>query len=786
MTETTPRSRTQIEPPLAAVLDLARLTAALAGAGEVLPALVRAAVEQLGADAAAALQLEPGTAVVTAAVGEPLVGWSGEIEALDRSLGDKLHAACTTRYQDVHTLPLVSDTDLFGALVLFFERRDALDGAAMRIAGGLANLAAAALAKAARYDALERAVATRDEAQAELRATVESLHALIDTAGSAILFLSPEGRVLEFNRTAEHLSGYSRSEALGSDFIERFVAEGERERSHQQLEHVLGGARLQAYESDILTRDGQRSTLLWNADRLVDPKGVVRGVVAVGQDISERKVLEHELLQAQKMEAMGRLATGIAHDFNNVLMGITGCAEVVLGLLPLESEARSFVQEIKEAGLRGAGLTRQLKVFAKPRAHSLEVVDLNHIVHKSRQLLAQVLPKGVELLFAFDAPDATVVADRGQLEQSLLNLVINACDAMPQGGAVTVATTERSERGERWVALVVSDTGHGMDDEVKRRLFEPFFTTKAESGTGLGLSMVRAIVEQAGGKVEVESSPGAGSAFRLWLAHTDKPAAPLGIEMDEPARGSSEVVMVVEDDPSVRMSICRWLEDSGYRVFASERGDEAASRLARSRDRVDALVVDMRLPGLPGPEVVRAAREAKPELPVVYITAQSELHKDAGADPVLAKPFRRELLLAAIARALKKVSASSPQPRHRETTLLVVDDDQTARRALRMLLSDRYRVIDAGSGDEALERLEGATVDALITDIRLPGMPVMSLVEELRARFPELPVVCMSGHDSDDPAAARVLSMPRSTFVPKPIEIDALIATIDRALLDPA
>jgi signal transduction histidine kinase len=386
-------------------------------------------------------------------------------------------------------------------------------------------------------------------------------------------------------------------------------------------------------------------------------------------------VSEEQLRQAQKMEAIGRLAGGIAHDFNNLLMVISGYADVALSAKTEEERRRRSIQEILMASERAADLTRQLVAFSRKQVMQPKVLDLNTLVGRAESMLRRLMPDDVSIVVNAAMDLRSVRADPSQLEQVLLNLIVNARDAMPRGGCIAVETANLAlERplavaaaelpaGE-YVVLSVSDGGEGMLPDVLDHLFEPFFTTKETGqGAGLGLSMVYGIVRQSGGGVAVESKVGRGSTFRIYL-----PALPASVKQSEPTQPvplsnrGSERVMVVEDNDAVRVFIADALRDAGYEVTASETPGPALAALASWGEPFDLLLTDLVLPEMDGYELARRATVARQSLRVLYMTGYSDnpkLRRDAlctGVD-LLEKPFSAAALTAKVRELLDRPGA---------------------------------------------------------------------------------------------------------------------------------
>ncbi len=374
-------------------------------------------------------------------------------------------------------------------------------------------------------------------------------------------------------------------------------------------------------------------------------------------DITRRKELERQVLQAQKMDAVGRLAGGIAHDFNNLLTVINGYSDFLMGSVGPNDPRLGDVQQIKNAGLRAAGLTRQLLAFSRKQVMQPRRVEIDPLVQTFKQLLQRLLSEDIEFTSTLQAGDATVLADPGQLEQVIMNLVLNARDAMPNGGRLNIST---SSAPDGQVVIEVSDSGCGMDPEVQSHLFEPFFTTKEPGkGTGLGLSTAYGIIQQTGGTIQVISARGQGSTFRILLPRCTPSDEPVDAAPASEASSSQGTVLLAEDEDALRGLVRSILEARGYRVIEARNGAEALDRCVRERGTIDAVLTDVVMPGMTGIDFVERLRKLKPQIRVVYMSGHTD---HAGIVAILQsgalfvqKPFSAETLTSKLADALAAV-----------------------------------------------------------------------------------------------------------------------------------
>lgn len=388
----------------------------------------------------------------------------------------------------------------------------------------------------------------------------------------------------------------------------------------------------------------------------------------------DQKDLESRLRQAHKMEAIGRLAGGVAHDFNNLLTIIGGNSDLLLDRAGGDDFHRRCVEQIQKAGRRAVSMTRQLLAFSRMQVLQPQVLDLNSIIGDMGKMLPRLIGEHIEYVFAPDPKLSAVKADPGQIEQVLMNLAVNARDAMPNGGTLTVhaeniamseseATKRPPMTAGNYVRLSVTDTGHGMDEKTKAHIFEPFFTTKeVGKGTGLGLATVYGVVKQSGGFIWVESAPGRGATFEIYLPLASGPV----MRVDGEAKPSvsaqgHETVLVVEDEPDVRELACRFLRVKGYSVLEAKDGADAIEVAAAHKGTIHAVVTDMVMPRIGGADLIRALRNTRPEILVIFMTGYSEYLKGDLTDVfpgslILQKPFSPASLVGIVREALAKKS----------------------------------------------------------------------------------------------------------------------------------
>jgi nitrogen-specific signal transduction histidine kinase len=394
--------------------------------------------------------------------------------------------------------------------------------------------------------------------------------------------------------------------------------------------------------------------------------------VGLLEDVSGRRLLQEQLLQSQKMESIGRLAGGVAHDFNNLLTAIMGYTEMLRQDLPPDHPGQTFVDEVSKAGGRATALTTQLLAFARRQVIEPRVIDLNAVVSDTEKMLRRLVGEDIEIVTASEPDLGAVEADPSQVHQILVNLAVNARDAMPSGGTLIIETANalldelyaRSHlevRPGRYVLLSITDTGVGMPPEVQSHLFEPFFTTKElGKGTGLGLATCHGIVKQAGGHITVTSAPGHGTTFRIFLPRVERASADaVPAVLKPPLRGGHETVLVAEDESAVRGLASLTLRAHGYTVLEASTGTEALALVERGTRVIDLLVSDVVMPGLNGRDLAERFRVLRPGIPVLFISGHAETtiaHQgilDAGVE-FLAKPFTPDRLARRVREILDR------------------------------------------------------------------------------------------------------------------------------------
>jgi len=494
-----------------------------------------------------------------------------------------------------------------------------------------------------------------------------------DAAPSGIVHAGLDGRWLRVNQRLCELLGYSREQLQTSivhDLLQLEESSGEADSIRQMATGTLD--RYLIDEKRYRRRDGSPVWARVNVSAHRDATGRAQYFISVIEDITERRMLEAQVQQATKMDAIGQLASGVAHDFNNLLTVILGFAELMTADVALAAQHAKDLGEIVKAAQRATVLTKQLLAVSRQQALNTAPLDVNGLITEMTGMLGRLIGAHIEIALVLASDLPLVLADRGQLEQVVMNLVVNARDAMPGGGSVTIETAdielesssfheETINRGH-YLMVAVTDTGTGMSKETQRHLFEPFFTTKESGkGTGLGLSMTYGIVKQSKGYIWVYSEAGRGTTFKVYLPIPKQEVSlqPANAAVTAPVKTASETVLLVEDEAGVRQFSKRILENAGYRVLEAVNGDAAERLFAEHADSIDLVVTDVIMPGCGGPELLSRLHVLEPALKSLYIsgyterTASNRAAIDQGA-PFVQKPFTAAELVRQVRGALDR------------------------------------------------------------------------------------------------------------------------------------
>jgi len=526
-----------------------------------------------------------------------------------------------------------------------------------------------------------RDISDRKRIAEELRRANEDLHqrtseqlgeyrsrlaSIIDSSEDAILSKGMDGTITTWNRGAERIYGYSPDEVVGKH-ISLLVPADRPSEVAEILEKISKGERVEHHETVRVAKDGRHLDVSVSISPLRNAIGEVVGASVIARDITAQKRAETHLRQSQKMEAIGRLAGGVAHDFNNILGIINACTEFLRDRIPPGAESSTYVENIKKAVERGTSLTRQMLAFSRTPIAKPQLLELNDRLKEISKLLRPLMGDDIEILIVSKSSSAVVEADPGQLDQIIVNLAVNARDAMPRGGKFILETSmvrfDESYAEQRqavvpgkYIVLAVSDTGHGMDETTAARIFEPFFTTKeVGKGTGLGLATVYGIVKQSGGHVLVYSEPGHGTTFKIYLPSAEHKIGVSPREAAEatPPKRLGTSILLVEDDEIMRSLTKKVLQEQGYTVMEADDGKSALDWAHSHPGPIDLLLTDVMMRRLNGPELAERLSSSHPGMKIVYMsgyTGELMTNREVLKPGVtlLEKPFSRAALLKTI------------------------------------------------------------------------------------------------------------------------------------------
>ena len=601
---------------------------------------------------------------------------------------------------------------------------------------------------------LEAELSQHQKTEEQLRQSEQRYRLLFEDSPLPMEVFDPETLAfLAVNTAAAELYGYSAEE-----FLHMTVKDI---RPPEEVPVILSFLETvkdsETYSGTFVTRHKSGRLITIEARVRTIQFGGRRARLKLVTDITEHKRLETQLRQAQKMEAIGRLAGGVAHDFNNLLTVILGYSDSILHKIDDADPIRAKVSEIHAAGQRAANLTSQLLAFSRKQILQVQTLNVNSVVSNISQMLRRLLGEDIQISLHLDDDLGHIQADPAQLEQVLVNLAVNARDAMPQGGQLVIETrnieldqqsaTLQGVPPGQYVLLVVNDTGFGMDEATKAQIFEPFFTTKdVGKGTGLGLSMVLGVVQQSGGTVTVYSEVGLGTTFRIYLPRID--AVP--VEAEPPAEShfvsapnaKGTTILLVEDENQLRTLAREVLREAGYTVLEASNGKEALAIAETLTSPPALLLTDVVMPEMSGLELAQELQKKWPVLAVLYtsgytdhaLLGRSGLRRDM---PFLQKPYMPGSLLEQVTEVLDRECCS---------IVLIVDDDKQVREQLHGSLEEAgYRVLEAADGRQAMAQISAHPVKLVISDLFMPEKDGMELIRELRKSRPEVKILALSG-----------------------------------------
>ena len=609
-------------------------------------------------------------------------------------------------------------------------------------------------------------------AQNELRYQRELFANLIENMPVGA-YARSRGRFILWNGAMEALTGRSPADVIGRADMGLFDESMRAAHEKEDLEIINGRARTEREETWD-SPSGPKDVHLVKVP-VVEENGRDVMVFALAEDVTDKRRMEDRLRQSQKMEAVGQLAGGIAHDFNNILQVILGYGELVRECFEEGSESADDFSKILDAAHRAMTLVSQLLTFSREEEGKHNRLDLNRLISDLVKMIRRVIGEHIELSFLPEVDLPSFIGDPIQIEQLLMNLCINARDAMPEGGVLTITTEEFTAdegwrqlhdgvRTDEFIVISVSDNGTGMTKEVLNRIYEPFFTTKdVGKGTGLGLATVYAIVQRHGGTIDVTSKIGEGTAFRVYFPRTgrpiEKPSAEVRAEPDD--LSGSETILLAEDEATVRTLSERTLTSAGYKVLSARDGREAIDLFQSHADEIDALVFDVVMPRRNGWEAYRAIEKARPGLPILFCSGcNDELLQWDLAPPacgqILQKPFTRTVLLQCLRTVLDlakedrqaaAIKSSSPAVDLSGVTILIAEDSSSNRKLFRKALREvGAEVVEAANGREAIQAVEDNAIDLILMDIQMPEIDGYAAASRIRTIGFDGPLIALTAH----------------------------------------
>ncbi len=510
--------------------------------------------------------------------------------------------------------------------------------------------------------------AQREQAEVALRASEAKFRNMVDNIGIGVSLISPEMRVLELNNKME--SWFPEAARGEQPFCYQVFTNPPSEQVCEGCPTLQAMRDGQVHETVVNTvKQGKTRHYRIIASPLFDEQGQVSAAIEMVEDITERLLLEEQFRQAQKMEAVGRLAGGVAHDFNNILQAMIGYTQLMRDLLPEEGKAHEYADELAKSAERASVLTRQLLAFSRRQVLKMENLDLNTVIYNIVKMIQRVIGEDVRLHVVTSPAVGVIHADQGQMEQVLMNLCINSRDAMPEGGVLMIET-ENIELDDdycavhpwaakgRYVLLSITDTGCGMDAETQQRVFEPFFTTKPQGkGTGLGLATVYGIVQQHQGMIQVYSEVNNGTSFKIYLPMVDREVITPTITVKSPPAHGTETILLAEDDDMVRELAVRILKRAGYTVLTAENGNEAIRMFRENEQKIDLIILDLIMPEAGGEVVYSTLQKEYPKLRFLFASGYSTQTVHTGfilneGMELLQKPYPPDALLRKVRQIL--------------------------------------------------------------------------------------------------------------------------------------
>ncbi len=653
-------------------------------------------------------------------------------------------------------------------------------------------------------ESLKKEIAERKRFEIAVKKSSEEWRATVDATTDAIMMLTADFKVIRLNKAATLFYNQPYNNLIGTSLFQLFPIDNLQKDANTRsiLKHSLEHQEGTVYLAD------KKVWLSFSIDPIRDDKGQPQGGVFTMRDITarinaeeEQRKLQTELLQIQKMESIGNLAGGVAHDFNNILSAIIGFSQLALMKLPEDHPAADHLRIIYESGERAASLTRQLLAFSRKQVLEMKVVNLNTIIENVAKMLRRVIGANIVLDLDLQNPIKNILADAGQMEQVLMNLLVNARDATPSGGRVKVETSEVCVREEleqkvtpgSYVMLSVVDTGTGMSKEVQERIFEPFFTTKeVGKGTGLGLSTVYGIVKQHDGHITVNSEKGQGTAFKIYFPMVNREADGINVQKQPKLMRGTETVLVVDDEPSIRKLLIQTMQPLGYKLLDAPSAEDALKVSDQYPGAIDLLITDVVMPGMNGMQLAETLQHRRPAMSVIFISGYTDgaiVQKDMLDRKLvlIQKPITPSVVAAKVREVLDKKNAFEKPPAILQDLsgirILYADDDEPSRRLVRMYLEPSHSILDScENGQRAVDKFQSGSYDIVLMDMQMPVMDGFAAARAIRSweaarGLKATPVIAVTGLGASDELQAS-LKAGCTSHISKPIGKEALIRTI--------
>ncbi len=651
---------------------------------------------------------------------------------------------------------------------------------------------------------LQKEISERERIEHAINKSFNEWRATVDSTTDVIMMLNSDYTVIRLNKAATLFYNQPFKQLIGTSLLQLFPADDLQKDSN--LRSVLKYS-AEHEEGNVYLSD-KKAWLSFSLDPIRDNDGQLTGRVFVMRDITERikaeeeqRKLQAELLQIQKMDSIGRLAGGVAHDFNNMLSAIIGFSQLALMKLPDDDPAVESIRIVYDAGERAASLTRQLLAFSRKQLLEMKVVNLNTIIENMAKMLRRVIGENVVLDLDLQNPIKNILADTGQMEQVLMNLLVNARDAMPSGGRVKVETAEvilREENDQKvipgsYVMVSVTDAGTGMSKEVQERIFEPFFTTKGMGkGTGLGMSTVYGIVKQHDGHITVHSEQGVGTTFKLYFPMVNRETDVINVQKHSQLMGGTDTVLAVDDEPSIRKLIMQTMQPLGYTLLDAPSGEDALKVSDAYPGAIDLLVTDVVMPGMNGMQLAEKIRQRRPDIKVILISGYTDnaiVQQDMIDRKLILmqKPIIPTVLAAKVREVLgKKNALEKPADTVQDFSgmrILYADDDESSRLLVHTYLEPSRCILDiCENGRIALGKLQSGSYDLVLIDVQMPIMDGLTASREIRSwerarGLIATPIIAVTGFGGNEEVKA-ILNAGCTSHMTKPIEREVLLGTV--------